>query len=1016
MTFRPSPEQRAVIEYPLQPLRVIAGAGTGKTTTIVQRLAALVKKGLSPERAIGITFTNKAAEELAERLRTSLPDLAAQGREVEVTTYHGFAYSILQEFGAILGIERDADVIGPGYVRQLMQDALSEGSYEHLNVSAVAARVDDAAILSAQLAQNLRTVEELASAGAVEDVAQRRAELAAIVGRYRHHKRVLGVLDYGDLIQLTHRLLTKHDDIANRIRARYSVALLDEYQDTDPAQRELLRAVFGDGFPVTAVGDSDQTIYEWRGASTRNFDEFPQHFPAADGSPAATLPLTKNRRSAVAILDAADSVRQTIYGNDPYARLEPVAGARQGKVRAGFFRTAVDEAEFIAEEIVRLNTEEGQAWRDMAVVFRKNKDMALVRDALQAQGVPVEVGSLGGLLDLPDVADLHAWLRTIERPGDSVALARILLGPRYRLGLADIAPLTNWIKPHRAQLGDDPDAGWPLVEAVDQVEEITGLSAAAQERLLDFRRLYRRFLEAAQGSSLVDLCRLILDETATWNEVEAREAGPALTARVNLYRFLDLAEDWSPLRGQPTLQAFLGYLDLIADDKSASELDTANVGAEDAVVLLTIHRAKGLEWETVFVPSLAEGVFPIKGGTFDDPYQRPQFLPYELRLEPPIPLGLDANERKDELRRVRDRQEWRAAYVAITRAKSRLYLSGAHWHGGGKRPRQPSPIFTAAATPGSVAVRMVADGPGSRPESLAVVSNVGSPDPLFPDGWRHALQATLRDPAWPAQHAVDESYDAAVEQIRLILDEMPEPPQPAAEAGMTDTSVTGLVTLASCPQRFYWSEVDPLPRRQAPAMKRGVRIHRLIELHGRGEMPLEDLGDDLYDIPDVESPGDDGLDPYQVFLESRFAQLRPRYIEAPIDLRLEAGRIRGRIDAVYEQSPGRWEIVDFKSGRPSNDPAARVQLEAYAIAAHAGALSPDPPDSLAVTFAYLGGGAMHETTEHVDSAWLETADKHLNALLDDAAGPDYPTQPSPACHRCDFSRFCEAGQEYLKTQ
>ena len=536
MSFVPSTEQRAVIEYPLLPLRVVAGAGTGKTTTIVQRLRALVATGLSPERAIGITFTNKAADELAARLRAALPELAVDGREVEVTTYHGFAYGILQEFGAVLGVERDTEVIGPGYVRQLIHDALSAGSYGYLDMSSAARRVDDAATLSSQLAHNLQACDKLISPSSPDEVQQRRAELAAIVGRYERHKRTLGVLDYGDLIQLTHQLLTQHRDITMRIRSRYSVALLDEYQDTDPAQRELLRTIFCDGFPVTAVGDSDQTIYEWRGASTRNFDDFPIHFPAADGSPAATLHLTENRRSAAAILDAADAVRQAVYADQPYARLQPVAGAGPGEARAAYFRTAVDEAEFIAEEIVRLHAEEQEAWRDIAVVFRKNKDMALVRDALQALGVPVEVGSLGGLLDLPDVADLHAWLRTIERPGDSIAPARILLGPRYRLGLADIAPLTTWIKPQRADLGDDPDSGWPLVEAIDQVEQITGLSAEARGRLLDFRSKYRLFLEAAQGSSLVDLCRLILDETAAWNEVEARDPGPALTARVNLYR------------------------------------------------------------------------------------------------------------------------------------------------------------------------------------------------------------------------------------------------------------------------------------------------------------------------------------------------------------------------------------------------------------------------------------------------------------------------------------------------
>ncbi len=534
MSFVPTAEQAAIIEHPLQPLRVVAGAGTGKTTTIVHRLAALVKDGLSPERAIGITFTNKAAEELAARLRSVLPEMAEAGREVEVTTYHGFAYGILQEFGALIGVERDTDVVGPGYVRQLMHDAIAEGAYDHLDLTWIPARVDEAVDLGSQLARNLRTAADLLDAPASEEVDVRRAEIATILQRYEEHKRNLGVLDYGDLILLTHRLLTDHPSTATRVRNRYSVALLDEYQDTDPAQRELLRAVFGGGFPVTAVGDSDQTIYEWRGASTQNFDSFPIHFPSADNTPAATLQLTENRRSGSLILRVAHEIRAEIYGDESFANLRPVSGAPRGSVAAEFFRTAVDEAEWIAEEIVRLNSEQETAWRDIAVIFRKNKDMALVRDALQAMEVPVEVGSLGGLLDLPDVADLHAWLRTIERPGDSVALARLLLGPGYRLGLGDIAALTGWVRANRKMLGDDPDYGWPLVEAIDQLEEIDGLDPEIRLRLEAFRMLYRRFLELAQSTSLVDLCRHILDETGMWNEVEARPPGPALTAPVNL--------------------------------------------------------------------------------------------------------------------------------------------------------------------------------------------------------------------------------------------------------------------------------------------------------------------------------------------------------------------------------------------------------------------------------------------------------------------------------------------------
>ncbi len=1015
MTFTPTAEQRAIIEYPALPLRVAAGAGTGKTTTIVYRLAALVRAGLRPERAIGITFTNKAAEELAAKLRDVLPDLAEEGREVEVTTYHGFAYGILQEFGAFIGVERDSDVIGAGHVRQLMQDAIAGGTFPHLDLTAVAQRVDEAVDLGSQLSRNLCSPDAVAQLPAEDTLALRRADLASVIDRYTALKRDLGVLDYGDLILLTHQMLTSHPDLARRIRARYSVALLDEYQDTDPAQRELLRLIFGDGFPVTAVGDADQTIYEWRGASTENFESFPTHFPAGDGRPAATLPLTENRRSHAAILDVAHAIRSGLHGDGTFDKLRPVAGTPQGAVSADFFRTAVDEAESIAEEIVRLHDEEAVRWKDVAVIFRKNMDMALVRDALQEQQVPVEVGSLGGLLDLPDVADLHAWLRTIAWPGDSIALARLLLGPRYRLGLRDIGALTDWVKPNRTQLGDDPDLGWPLVEAIDQLEEISGLRPKARSRLASFRTLYRQFLNYGQGASLVDLCRHILDETGMWNEIEARDRGSALTARVNLYRFLDLAEEWSPLRGRPTLEAFLGYLELIADDSSSAELDTANVGAEDAVVLLTIHRAKGLEWDTVFLPALTTGVFPAASSALDDPAQLARFVPYELRLEPPIPIELEGEDRRNALRRFHERQEWRAAYVGVTRARSRLYVSGSFWHGSAKRPRSPSPLLEAATTVPDLEIVMRADAPGERPDSLSVVSNVGAPDPLFPDGWRSALRRSLADPDLPATLGEGASYDAAVKQIRLTLDDMPAPPPAAAEPPRVDTSVTGLVALAQCPQRFYWSEIDPLPRRPAAAMRRGVKVHRLIELHGRGQMPLEELDDVLYDLPEGDRRAHSGPDPYQVYLDSRFAAMRPRFIEAPIDVRLSSGRVRGRIDAIYENEDRRWEIVDFKSGRRKENASAVVQLEAYAVAAAEGGLSPEPPAAITVTFAYLGGGSLEEELHDVDTAWIDDARTHLTDLVTAAAGPDYPQVPSPACQTCDFLRFCEIGRAHVVT-
>ncbi len=1023
--IEPTHEQRAVIDHPLRPLRVAAGAGTGKTTTMALRLARLVRdEGVAPEATLGITFTNKAAAELADAIRLRLGDLAAAGREVQVATYHGFAYDLLREFGAAVGVERHAQVVTPGYSRQLLRDALGAGSYAVLDLTSAPGRVDELAGLAGRLGDQLRTPADLSAHhadGGDDGVAAQRLELADTLERYERLKARLGVVDYTDLIRLAHELVSRRPELAALVRSRYRVVVLDEYQDTNPAQRELLLRIFGDGFPVTAVGDPDQTIYEWRGASLDNFASFPEHFAVPGEGPATTLGLRLNRRSDHAVLAAANLARARI---DPDAAaggdLVAGPGAGAGRVVAGWFRSALAEATWVASEVRRLHDAEGVAWADMAVLFRKNQQIGLVREALEAEGVPVEVAALGGLLGIPEVADLHAWLRILGRPDDAPALARVLFGSRFRLGLGDLAPLARWVRHHSPDRRDD-DSGHQLtlLEAAYQLDECPDLGAEAAARLREFLAMYRGLLQEAQGVSLVELCRRILDRTGAWPEVEALDDAARLSARLNLYRFLDLAEEWSPLEGRPSLDAFLDYLDLLQEDRAAEELDTARLGGADAVALLTVHRAKGLEWPAVFLPALCEGTFPAAPIRFPDPHRFPQFLPEGLHLDASDPLPADETDRRDMLRAAHAAQEWRTAYVAVTRAKHRLYATGAFWYTE-HQPKGRSELWELlAALPATeVAADVAAPGDAPPPPRVTPLTDP-APDPHFGEGgWQEALRATRADPGWPAREAArrgrSEPYHARVDQLRIMLDGLPEPPAAERATAAFATSVTGLVTYAQCPLRFRWSEVDRLPRRPSAAARRGVDVHRRIELHNRGAVALDEADDGFYDVaPGEESGGRPGTGAYEAFRESRFAAARPRLIEAPFDLALEAGRVRGRIDAVYEPEPGEWEIVDFKSGARRADAAARVQLEAYALAATEAGFAAEAPERLTVTFAYLGGG-LEEVSEAVDGDWLTGARHHLETLLAGAAAGDFPPAPSAACAGCDFLRFCDAGQTWVE--
>ena len=634
MSFIPSPEQKAVIEHGLAPLRVAAGAGTGKTTTLAYRMAQLVERyGIQPEQVLGVTFTNKAVDELARRL-DGIGVGGGPDRQVDVFTYHGFAAHLLGRYGVLVGMERDTRIITPAFARRILADCVVRTPFEAVDASDVA-RVTAALVeLSGELADNLVRPEELTEIEPGNDVERRRAELAAALVDFERVKRRLGVRDYGDLIRLAVELVVEHPPIAARIRRRYRCVLLDEYQDTNPAQRDLFAILFGRDTAVTAVGDLDQTIYEWRGASPANFEGFPGLFRRCDGAEAPTLRLSFNRRSGQRILDLANRIRARISLADPSGGdLAALEGAPTGEVRVAWHGDARREAEEIARETRRLH-EAGVGWSDMAILFRRNRDIEPVRLALEEHDIPLQVTDLGGLLQVPEIVELHAWLRILARPEDGPALVRILVGSGFRLGLSDLAELSRWVAA-RTGRSRDPAPGHTLIEAIERLDDLD-VPPGARESLGRFRRLHRALVREAQGSDLSELVRVILTRTGAWQEIDAMPAPFDLSARLNVHRFLDFTEHWRPLEGASSLEGFLDHLDLIRSDP-AEQLDTARVGGDEAVALMTVHRAKGLEWRAVFVPALYRGNFPASPRSLRDPSRWVSTLPAHLRRGRRVP-------------------------------------------------------------------------------------------------------------------------------------------------------------------------------------------------------------------------------------------------------------------------------------------------------------------------------------------------------------------------------------------
>ncbi len=751
-----TPEQTACIVAPPAPQVIVAGAGSGKTTVMAARVVWLVGTGqVAPEQVLGLTFTNKAAGELAERVRKALiragvtdPDVIDPDDppgEPAISTYHAFAGRLLTDHGLRLGLEPTSRLLADATRYQLAARVLREapGPYPALTRS-FADLVSDLLALDAELAEHLVRPEDLRTWDAglldtlegvrlgnadlrkVPEAAAARRELADLVIRYRAAKRERDLLDFGDQIALSARLAGL-PEVGRVLRDEYRVVLLDEYQDTSVAQRILLAGLFGGGtgHPVTAVGDPCQAIYGWRGASVANLDDFPEHFAHADGRPAARQALSENRRSGGRLLDLANGLAEPLRAmHAGVEALRPAPGAeRDGTVRCALLRTHAEEIGWIADSVAHL-VRTGTAPGEIAVLCRTATDFAEIQGALVARDVPVEVVGLSGLLHLPEVADLVAVCEVLQDPGANASLVRLLSGPRWRIGPRDLALLGRrarlLVSHARVEGDDDPDRRLAeAVEGVDPSEVISladaldtfletpldgtgdddGLPFSADARVR-FARLATELRELRRSLSdpLMDVLYRVLAVTGLEVELSASPHALAARRRETLSNFLDVAASFAAGDGEATLLAFLGFLRTAAQYEKG--LDNVLPGGENTVKVLTAHKSKGLEWDVVAVPGLVTGTFPSGQGREKWTAQG-KVLPHGLRGDAetlPDVVSWDSRGLKTFHEAMKDHQhteELRLGYVTFTRPRSLLLGSGHWWGPSQKKPRGPSDFLTA---------------------------------------------------------------------------------------------------------------------------------------------------------------------------------------------------------------------------------------------------------------------------------------------------------------------------------
>ena len=1066
----PTDEQWAAISMPLQPYVLVAGAGSGKTSVMAARvvylaLAALDRiqpddnPGVLPGNVLCLTFTVKATENLRNRVRRALAGIdLPEGEEPQIVNYHAMAAQVLDRYGILAGIEPGQRVLSQAQRVELAGRVLDEMTFDHVKTEWQPSVVDKILNLDAQAQNHLvepDTIVEFCTSrlealkGNRSDRAYysalERIELAKASAVFRRLKRDLGVIDFGDQIELAMRIATTHPEVGQEYRDRFGAVLLDEYQDTNVAQARLMEALFGGGHPVTAVGDPDQNIYAWRGAALSNLLDFPTVFSCSDGSPAPRLPLFTNFRSGARILSAADTVIGPLPANqrpDPEKRLVPFPPNGEGEVTVASHRDELTEAQWVADRIVALH-DDGARWSEVAVLCRTSRLFFLLQQAFAERDIPVEVVGLAGLLRLPEVVEVLAYARAANDAMASVALARILMGPRYRVGFKDLALVARWAKGKnyqwREEGGDDEDTPFLFAEALEHLDEVEGLSEDGIARLEEFRdeladlRTQARRPVAEFLGEVIRRIGIIDELDADVDRVVAAQRGR------NLAAFLEQVHGFEPVEGELTLRAFLDYVDAVeALDKE--EWEPVQPTDEDAVKVMTIHQAKGLEFDHVFVPGVATGLLPSRR-IQQNPAERGYSLDFELRGDASILPRFDGvlSHFKRDLQQQEIIEERRTMYVALTRARRSLWVSASTWYGENVNAKGPSEFFAELAAwgtdSGEATVTVAAGDPAEDEQNpmlgqrLNLVRDWPGParpddtDALFTSGWRAAAVEAVADGA--VQAALVDSLEgedrgtferAAAERRQLashLRDREAVEGGPGVERVPQTVGASAVITYAQCPKRFYWSSVRPLPRFSGPAARIGTEIHAWIERRARGQGQLLEM-DDRPDLTDEELAGDPGRVERlrDAFMASRFADVSPLFAERAFLLRLGDSSVGGRIDAIFGTVDGPWEVVDWKTGRkPSSaDPTAGLQLDIYGLAAVEiwGKAAAD----VTLTYFYLASG--EEVTRPMDDP--DVVRQRVLASLDAIAAGEFDPTPGSWCRHCDFRSFCDAGKAWLAAQ
>jgi DNA helicase-2/ATP-dependent DNA helicase PcrA len=1001
-------EQSAAVEQAsiAKPSLVVAGAGSGKTELMSVRVLWLVANGFArPEQILGLTFTRKAASELSKRIFESLlklrdselwpVDLEYDFVSPTISTYNAYANGLFRDFALAIGHEPDAALLTEGAAFALAREVLlNHGGQidERLGeldktpdamvelILNLAQEMSDNLATSAQVDLELRQVlEKMADlpkkAGSndtsrfayIDEIAARlgvNQTLAKLAEVFNSEKRRLGFVDYADQVALAELAVRQVPLVRERERANFTHVLLDEYQDTSFLQARLLRGLFSDS-AVYAVGDPNQSIYGWRGASSSNLEDFAKDF-CTQPELVGQFSLSTSWRNPSAVLELANHLAAPLANPASFSKsaselkvitLVPRSGAPAGRIEISFHDDTQAEAAALAEWFKSKLTADSTS----ALLLRSRSNMALFAQVFQDAGLEVEVVGLGGLLEMPEIVDLVCALKVINSPQSGSALIRLLAGPRWRIGTKDLAQLSDFAR-YRARSFDAELEGKiraslavedssSIVDALDYLVDEPKLdrfefSQIGLERLKNAGALFRQ-MRRQVGLGLVEFVRSV--EQELWLDIEVM-ANPKLKhPMANLNAFANIVANYAASNHRPTLSSFLAWLEF-ADQRERFEIPA--IAPEKGVVqILTIHAAKGLEWHNVAIANLNEGDFPSDRGATTG-WANAGVLPYPLRgdraslpewnyqsaqTQPELRDSLEAF--KTLAREHKLREELRLMYVAVTRPQQNLKLSGSFWKPGIKKPKQISRFLQTTL---DFLGQKIELEPGEvNPLELHNETVLWPLEPLGPK--YRALLQTSRQLFESLETKVADSGqprlalpDLISEQIDLLLKEQIDRIERLNEVELP-------VRIAASRFKDFISDLDqladrllrPMPLQPFSQTRTGTLFHSWLEQNYA--LDVEPAEGSQSDQP-TESSIDDLM---QNFKKSRWSGLRPIAVEQEIQLTHGAHTFICKLDAVFETQNG-IEIVDWKTGKPPVDQhdedlkALQLALYRAAYAAYSG--------------------------------------------------------------------------------